>query len=511
MEETELLEALDRRAGTAVAALDGALARVEPAPLPIDPERGRRRRWRPLLVAAGLVVVALLGIGLALDGRDDEQGTVADDRDVPVETDDGEITRLALADPAALGYEVRAAFASGTNVDGSAETMPVFTAHGPTGAVDPWVDVVLSAAVPINEYSFYGELVDVGGPEATFVAVGSTTQLLWRDGGIGRQLVTADLDRDAMVSLASTAIEMGWDGRGALPGHDVLHTGPAQDFFSNLEFAAGVRDDRAGIAYDHEGDLDFVIGWSAGDEVRWHAVHALTSTRQVEINGRTATVAAPVLNGATELSWLEDGTLVRVATYADVDVLVELLDDALVPISGEEHQALVAAHAPDESQVILEAPFGLSQPLEGVPPVATISTSDSFGNELRLELIEQAGGGVAMMMEMDDATGTSGSGGPLRDLATPMLQAGALSDGETGEPTSDVIVSGVIPAGIPEDLAGSRFIDRGTGDALPLRQHVTGDIPGSDHRLLIAVVDAAPGTRVDVTFQTVDGERTWRL
>src|SRR5690606_16023130 len=105
--EPDLLDALDRRAAAAVAALDDAVAEIPvPAPPP-EPEVRRARRWMPLLVAAALVVVALVAAGLLLDRDGGEQGTVAGEPEVP--TSPGH-TQLAFPDPDALGYRIVGAF-----------------------------------------------------------------------------------------------------------------------------------------------------------------------------------------------------------------------------------------------------------------------------------------------------------------------------------------------------------------------------------------------------------------
>ena len=64
---------------------------------------------------------------------------------------------------------------------------------------------------------------------------------------------------------------------------------------------------------------------------------------------------------------------------------------------------------------------------------------------------------------------------------------------------------------MPADLAGARFVDA-TGRALTVLDSATSTLEESGLVLVIVLLDAVPGeTRVDATFPTSDGERTWRL
>lgn len=237
-------------------------------------------------MAAGLVVVALLGIGFALTDRDDEQGTVADDRDVPVETDDGAVTRLALADPAALGYEVRAAFdGPATEPEPGMEDLGErrYVAHGPSGAPDPWATAIVSMTVPVDEYTFIGELVDVGGPEASHVAVGPVDRVTWRDGAEHR--------------------------------------------------------------HRHRHDEGFIIATRSGGSDVLQSLDALEpSPRTTTIDGREVLLGGS-WRSATHAPWvLDDGTVAQLATYGHIDALLEEVVGASEPITQEELDELVAAH-----------------------------------------------------------------------------------------------------------------------------------------------------------------------
>lgn len=509
MDEAALLEALDRRAGRAVAALDRRLVDVEPTPF--EPDRRRRRPWVPLLVAAGLVVVALLGIGLALDGRDDEQGTVADDRNVPVETDDGDISRLALADPASLGYEVRAAFGPDT-ARHPADPDPLelhWMAHVPEGGDATDAPVVLSGVLPADANDFPGEVVELGGVEGILRVLGPQVQLTWPLGDEVRHLSSVHLEADALVAAARAAIEQDWDGGTALPGHVLLHQGPTPDFSPVLAYAGSGPTGRNGIAYDHENDeRDLVIGWSSGPDpqARWEARRTMsTETELFEVRGRPAHHNRIGPKSEGELSWLEpDGTLVEVVFHGDPADIVPLLDAHLAPIREVEHDRMLAELPPDPDQPLLDFPDARFDPISEAPNVAEL-LAESPAARIRVAITAHELSGLTLVMEVDAGNGAGGSGYPLRDLRTPAVQLMWL--GDTG---SGFALGGVVPPGT--DVRSITFTDRSTGEPFTPEQVSTGGIEGSDHVLFVAVVVDVPGdVSIDVTFQTGDGRRTWRF
>ena len=514
MEDTELLEALDRRAGRAVAALDAGLAGAEPAPLPIEPGRGRRRPWVPLLVAAALVVVALVGIGLALDGRDDEQGTIADDRDVPVETDDG-VPGFALAEPDVLGYEIRAAF-DGPSVavdPANAQPGPPYTAHGPTGSDDPWQQAIVTQTTPWDERVYGGELIDLGGVEGLYRTSGSSQQIAWQDGDTAQTLMTNALDRDALVEVAREAVAGGWSGDGALPGHDVLHGGTYDQFGPIIEYGANVRSDWRGVAYDDtSGDDDVVLGWRQGGPGLLGALHVFgDEVERIDVDGQRVSISRSSVGAPSHASWEPvEGTVVTLVTYGDIDAVLGQLVPALAPIDADAFAALLTSHPAAPEDPLLDVPGSQTDPGEGTV-VASVELPDRAGYSYRVAIVEQAPSAFALMQEVGDGNGTSGSGGPLGDLTTPQLQAGSYSEQEGGTSTP-LIVSGVLPAGVAPDLSTARFVDRRTGAEVAVLDFLTGTIPGSPNLLGLVLLDADPlEVRVDVTFQTTDGERTWRL
>jgi len=511
MEDTELLEALDRRARRAVTMLDAGLGDAQPTPLPVDATGGRRRPWLPLLVAAALVVVALVGIGLALDDRDDEQGTVADDRDAPVQTDDGDVTRLALADPEALGYEVRAAFGPDT-VGHSADPDPLelhWIAHVPEGADAADIPIVLTGVLPSDANDFPGEVVALGDVEGLLRILGPQLQLSWSAGDEVRLISSVHLEAGGLVSIARAAVEQGWDGSTALPGHALLHQGPIADFSPMLAYAGSGPTGRSGIAYDHGSDeRDLVIGWSSSPDpqARWEARRTMgTQTELFRVRDRPAHYNRIGPGSEGELSWLEpDGTLVEVVFHGDPAEIVSLLDVHLDPITGAEHERLVADLPPDPDHPLLDLPDARFDPISDAPDVAEL-LAESPAARTRVAITSHELSGLTLVLEVDAGNGTSGSGFPLRDLRTPAVQLMWL-----GEPGSGLALGGVVPPGT--DVRSVTITDRSTGTPLTPEQVSTGGVEGSDHLLFVAVVTDADGNAgFDVTFQTAEGERTWRL
>ena len=511
MDEIELLDALDRVAARAVAALDGGLVDSPPPPLE-RPAGPRRRPLVPLLVAAALVVVALVGIGLVLAAPDDERGTVADDGDEPVEAGSG-ATRFSLADPAALGYRVRAAFGPDT-ARGSMDPAPLdieWTAHVPTGAdADADASIVLAATLPPEAHDGSGEVVDIGGREALLRVLGLQAQLWWEEAGSARQLSSVHLPAEDLVATARAAIAERWDGTSALPGHDLLHRGPIWDFSPVLAYASGGPTGRSGIAYDHpDEERDLVIGWSLGPQPAARAAARRTmasETAEYEVRGRPARFNRIGPRSEGELSWLEaDGTLVEVVFLGDPVRVVALLDEGLAPISAGEHERLVAEHPPEPDQMLLDLPDRHFDPISEAPSLAELR-GDGPAARTRVAITSHDLSGLNLVVEV--AIGDEGAGGggyPLPDVRTPAFQLMWL-----GEPGAGFAIGGVIPPGT--DARGVTITDRATGAALVPEQLAVGGIPGSDHQLFVVVVPGvALGAGVDITFPTRDGDRTWRF
>lgn len=508
MDEIELLDALDRVAARAVAALDSGL--VDGPPPPLERPGGPRRPLVPLLVAAALVVVALVGIGLVLAAPDDERGTVADDGDEPVEAGSG-TTLLSLADPASLGYEVRAAFGPDT-ARGSMDPAPLdieWTAHVPAGADAADAPVVLAATLPPEAHDGSGEVVDIGGREALLRVLGPQVQLWWEEGGSARQLSSVHLPAEDLVVTARAAVAEQWDGASALPGHDLLHRGPISDFSPVLAYAAGGPTGRSGIAYDHpDEERDLVIGWSLGPQPAARAAARRTmasETAEYEVRGRSARFNRIGPRSEGELSWLEaDGTLVEVVFLGDPARVVALLDEGLAPISAAEHERLVAEHPPEPDQMLLDLPDRHFDPISEAPSLAELR-GDGPAARTRVAITSHDRSGLNLVVEVDVGEGAGGGGYPLADLRTPAFQLMWL-----GEPGAGFAIGGVIPPGT--DAGGVTITDRATGAALVSEQLAVGGIPGSDHQLFVVVVPGvALDAGVDITFPTGDGDRTWRF
>ena len=184
MEEIELLDALDRHMRSAAARLDAAIG-DEPGEPFAPPTMTPRRPWRPLLAAAVIVVVALVGALFVLGGGDGdgEESTVAGQPDqttvVPTEP-----TRLGLADPAAAGFELYAALDGPTSVAGA--PTGELSAQSPAGAEDPWASsvFVVSNSTPEDPQMYLkGEVVDIG-TDAVIQPIGPGTTIAWLGDGV---------------------------------------------------------------------------------------------------------------------------------------------------------------------------------------------------------------------------------------------------------------------------------------------------------------------------------------
>jgi hypothetical protein len=96
MNESDLLDALDRRAAAARIALDRAVDDLTVPPFERRAAERPWRRWTPALVAA-VVVVALVGAAL-LTGRADESGTIAGEPETPITEGGGDASADGTGD-----------------------------------------------------------------------------------------------------------------------------------------------------------------------------------------------------------------------------------------------------------------------------------------------------------------------------------------------------------------------------------------------------------------------------
>jgi len=507
MSETELLDALDRRAARAVAALDEAVGARPPS----DPPALRPgRRWSPLLAAAALVVVALVAAALLLARTGDEEGTVAGEGEVPVESGDP-VTRLALADPAALGYQVRAAF-TGDQVPADMDPDPLglrWAAHVPEGADPLTARVVVTGELPADATDRSGRVVDLAGQEAFVRILGPQVQIVWPSGTGVRHLSSDHLPDAELVDLARRAAEAGWDGRQPLPGHRILHAGPITDLRPSLAYAASGPSGRDGIAYDHADlERDLVIGWSTGTdpEARWAARRSLApDAERLEVRGQPALFHPGSRGQPGELSWLEaDGTLVEAVFHGPPDAMAAVLDEALVRIGADDHDRLVAEHPASSDGMLLDVDDRQLEPVTDGPRLGSLESDDGTGL-VRVGVVDQDVTGLHLVLEVDVTDGASGSAYPLRDLATPALLRLGLQDADGNREGS--AIGGLAPPGT--DGGSVRVVDAATGAEVVPTQVSTGGMPGSDHVLLVVHLPASAGdgpVRIDL-----GGGVTWQL
>lgn len=516
MSQDESLDALDRRAASAVDALDRALGDVDPGSVPV--EARRPRRWVPMLVAAAVAVVALVGAVLVVDDGD-ERGTVAGEPEPPDEADEtgAGSTHLHLADPEAFGYEVSTATDGPSEPDGFRGDDGSATLQAPVDSDDPWAEVVFVSSGPmVDERGWSGEVVDVGGPEAVLQNFGPPS-LGWRDGDSLHTITSARLDRGQLVSLARSAVAEGFDGTGALPGHRVLQDGSWGDIYPLHAFPYSTTD-RAVIGYRdssaEDGTGGFVLASGPGSEAQWRAPTVLAPVvARTTVAGHDAlfTDYRPA-EGASEVSWREDdGTIVRIAGPGDVREVLGRVVDSLEPIGEDDLAALVDAHPADESPPRIDLDHdedhfigsddSFPDPSDESQLGADAVTVD--GDEYQVAVVRQPRGAVSLQTYVESGDGGSGSGMAIADLGTTVLvQSGASmsADGETM--VSDRLVAGVVPP----DLSGLEIRERSTGAALDPMVLRTSPIEGSDHELLLAVVAGDPSsTRLEVVVRTAGG------
>ena len=438
------LDALDRRAATAVAELDRALPTdTDWVPTP-DIDRRSPRRVTPLLLVAAVVVVAILGLGLAVSRFDDgdDQSTIAGE----VEADDtvppGEFTRLVIPDPDARGLELTAAY---DRIDEAAAPSGTATAQGPIDAADPWTDAVLVGAGPdsLVEYGLVGEVVDLAGTEATLLR-GPFTSVQWIDDGRLLTISTATLSVDDLVALATAAVGRGWDGTGPLPGHRVLRelrdtdTHPVQSYLSMTDPVAV-----AAVGYRSDA-IAFTVGTSPGGEDLFEATQLVGTAEPIAVRGHEGVVIRHEGAGnLAEIVWRENTeTVVRVETYDEPSSIVDVLD-ALTPIDSAAFDALVGANPVSDEQRLLAIPdeeFDRFGDPESNPPDEVLAELVSTRNGLDAEaLLLRYGDEFPEFRFMVDDTsgGASGSGGMVYDLDHPVLQRG--QDG------SRTVYAGVVP------------------------------------------------------------------
>lgn len=448
------LDALDRRAARAIAELDRALPADladRPDLLPTPDRASGRRSVTPLLLVAAVVVIAILGLGLAISRFDDgdDQSTIAGE----VEADDtvpiGEFTRLAIPDPAAHGLEITAAY-DGTDLTGP-RAPDALTVQGPIGAEDPWDAAVQVAGVPVDEDGvwLYGEVVDLGGVNGSLL-VDVVSSLRWEGpSGSEHHLASARLDADELTTVARAAVDAGWTGDGPLPGHEILHE-PVPADFASLSYVPSDDDIRvAAVGYRGDG-LEFGVATMRGAEADYRYGQLLFgSAQRVEVRGQEGVLLQSSYTTLSTILWRENTeTLARAETYDDPADLLDALD-ALEPVDVRAFSPLTESHPVTDERRLLEIPpeeyerFG--DP-ELNPPDEVLAELKSTRNDLESHALlgryDRPPTQLSFMVDHVDGTG-SGSAAPTNDLSRPVLQRG--DDG------TRTVYTGVVP-GVVESI-----------------------------------------------------------
>lgn len=494
--ESDLLEALDRRARAASDGLASAVATV-PIPEPELEEPRPSRRFAPL-VAAAVVLVALVGIVLVRAPDEQGDGTVAGQPS---------LTHLVLPDPGAVGYELSAAFDGTETSSGDVNPYDIaVSVQGPADGDDPWAAGVLAYSLPGEMTTLDGESVDLGGVDAAYQTDGIAATIGWVDGDEVRYLVSSRRTRDELVDLARTAVAEATPAGAPLPGQRILFAGNVSDVFPTLATSVGAPPGLRGVAYTQlDGDDGLVVATRSGDQARWRAAGVVArSTEQVTVRGRRAMVARfgtdPSL---VEVSWLEaDGTLVRAgaATTSDTGALVAVLDQ-LEPIDDEAFAELLRSHPidPDGRESFSESGAvvtedGASSSSGGVVPLAAVEMQ-SGDRSYRASLTGAGGSGLSLDATVETPQGSSGSSVPVTGLD---VEAAVRND----QPDGTVAIALLIgPHTGPIEVR-----DAASGEVVAHESGSEANIEGSDHTVVLLVaVDVRPGQELLLVATAPDG------
>lgn len=482
MNETEMLDALDRRAQAATASLD---ARLQDASTPHqtfdrpDHRPGRvMHRLLPLAVAAGLAIIALVGAAIIFDDAD-EQGTVAGQPEG--------ITRLALPDPGSLGYRIVGAFDGSTSADSTAGPVITMTLHSPTRG-DPWEETVVTYSLPADMTTLDGQVVDVGGPEATLSTGTGTPMIGWKDGERVRFLGSPGVPVGELAILVRQIVEQAIPDGAPLPGHDIVHVAPHIDVFPMLASGAtAASGDISGIAYDSDAGT-FAVATTRGSTDRWRAAFALAAgTERLTVRGHDA-IRADFGNGVSEISWLEaDGTLVRVDSF-EYRIPEDVLD-RLEPITQAEFDAIVedAGTAPDDAGQPTDGAGGVDTapdpvlPDDDRMPLAEVSVDDG-DVAIRATLLRTSDGSLELETFTEGPTGGTGTGQTIVDASSNVVARDLVS--LSAADVRGVLLAGLIGPGV--DVF--QVVDATTGERIEHDGGSTATIDGSDHVLFLGTV-----------------------
>lgn len=436
---------LDRRAAAAVSALDRALGDdLEVPPFDAAPKRPPSRVL-PLLLAAAVIVVALVGLALSrLDGGDD-QSTVAGETDT--ETTGAGYVRLALAEPLATGHQVAAAFDGRPTAPDPATSISV---QAPADAEDPWAAAVLVSSYAVDPTTgglLYGEMVDLGGVDATVGTGFPGASVSWIAGNrrLGLNAPEPGRSENELVDLARLAVEQGWMGSGPLPGYQVLRSGDLGDVGAVLAFLnSGDPVDLRAIGYRSASGPDFAVGTAPGGDGLYRTLLLFADdVEPTTVRGSEAVIVTrDGLNGLIEIYWREnEATVGRAETFDDPDDVIALLD-GLTTIDAAEYAALAAEHPVTDERRLLDFP-----PIDSDADGEPISTDDPFttrpdtilaeldfttaaGNRIQSILYEGLRDGLTELgILVGDERGSSGTGTRVRDLTRIAITRSGTSDG----------------------------------------------------------------------------------
>lgn len=484
---------LDRRADAAVSALDRALGDdLEIPPFDAAPKR-TRSRVLPLLIAAVVIVIALVGIVASrLDGGDD-QSTVAGETDT--ETTGAGYVRLALADPLATGHQVTAVFDGRPTAPDPAGSI---TIHAPSDADDPWAAALMVSSYAVDPTAgghLYGELVDIGGVDASVGTGYPGASVSWIVGNrqVGLNAPEPGRSENELVDLARAAVAQDWEGSGALPGYQVLMPGGSGDVGAVLAFLTqGDRMDLRAIGYQSAGAADFAVATAPGGEGLYRSLQLFAGdVESTTVRGHDAVIVTrEEMAEPVEIYWRENETTVgRVETFDDPDDVIALLD-GLTTIDAAEFAALAAEHPVTEERRLLDfPPIGsdpdgdrrpIDDPFTNRPDtvVAGIDTTVEGGNRIQSLLYE---GRADSLMELGllvgDERGSSGTGTHVRDFARLTITWTTSSSGLS-------VYTGVAPGEIVS-------VDIAAGDATTSTTILTTPVTGAGATLFAAWTDSS--------------------
>lgn len=469
------LAIVDRRAASAVAALDEEISTVPVPEWTPGPSARPVRRWLPAAVAASVLLVALVAAVALTTGNDGDDRTAATNG----------TTVLALPDPEADGFRVAGAFAAG----GASGTFPGgdirATVQVVAGEPAESADAVVEYTLPADLTTIDGDPVDIGAPGAVLDQGGFRPAVVWPVGDTVRFLMSADLSAGELVALATSVVRAGVDSGSPLPGHEVLHAGPIVDAFPTLASNVGSPGGGyRGVVYESDERGVFIVAVAPGSPERWLAARALALEEEhIEVRGRPAVVAR-FGDGMVEVSWLEaDGTLVRVDSVQG-DIPLDVLD-RLRPISEEAHEALVEQHPIDRGP---EAPTkqddsgGDDSGGDDGTEIAAAETSDGDVT-IRASIVTGPQGDLQLRTFTEGPNSGSGTDRPIADLRTAVVARDVIDLGNGDE--RGTLLAGLIGPGV----SAPRVVDAETGEDIAEGSGpLTVTLDDSDHVLFLATL-----------------------